>query len=247
MYAEDAAILTYALPALAGRSAASIARDLTQRGVMCPSQADFERNRHRTCEEWSLRAVIEILGNPRYTGRQVWNRTSVDRSRRRVSTRRHARTRIGAGQWVVSAAETHPALASEEDFVAAQGARVARTTVDGTVRLYRLSGLVRCGVCERRMEAHHVHGLAGNRCRHGYRSSRIRPADVPRNVYVREDHLIDLVRNHLQGDGYQVGAQPDDVVTLLGVNGLLIVCTSDSATLVLAGDATTSPSVETCS
>ena len=50
---------------LAGRSAASIARDLTQRGVSCPSRVDRKRNKHRVGEEWSMRAVIEILANPR--------------------------------------------------------------------------------------------------------------------------------------------------------------------------------------
>jgi DNA invertase Pin-like site-specific DNA recombinase len=182
---------------LSGRSAASIARDLTERGIACPSGADPSRNRHRVGEEWSLRAVIEILGNPRYTGREVWNRTSVDRSRRHAATGRFARTRTEPAQWMVSAAVTHPALVSEEDFVAAQAVRVARPAADGGVRAYRLAGFVWCGVCERRMEAHRVHGRAGYRCRHGYRSSRIRPGDAPRNAYAREDHLVDRIRQEL--------------------------------------------------
>lgn len=59
---------------LAGRSVASIARELTEQGVACPSDADPERNRHRTGGAWQLRTVAVILANPRYTGRQVWDR-----------------------------------------------------------------------------------------------------------------------------------------------------------------------------
>ncbi|MBP2329354.1 DNA invertase Pin-like site-specific DNA recombinase [Kibdelosporangium banguiense] len=105
---------------LAGRSAASIARELTERGVPSPSGTDPVRNRHRTTGEWSLRTVIEILRNPRYTGRQVWNRTSSDRSQRSAKTGRFGQARNAAGQWVISQTATHPALVSEEDFVAAQ-------------------------------------------------------------------------------------------------------------------------------
>ena len=43
-------------------------------GVPCPSAADPGRNPHRTGEGWTLRTVAAILANPRYTGRQVWNR-----------------------------------------------------------------------------------------------------------------------------------------------------------------------------
>src|SRR3712207_7461991 len=53
---------------------------------------DPVRNRHRTASEWSLRTVIEILRNPRYTGRQVWNRTSGDRSQRSAGTRSEEHT-----------------------------------------------------------------------------------------------------------------------------------------------------------
>jgi site-specific DNA recombinase len=59
---------------LAGRSVASIARELTELGVPCPSAVDPGRNRHRDGDVWTLRTVAVILGNPRYTGRQVWNR-----------------------------------------------------------------------------------------------------------------------------------------------------------------------------
>jgi site-specific DNA recombinase len=59
---------------LAGQSAARITRALNDAGVPCPSAADPARNRHRSGGGWTLRTVAAILANPRYTGRQVWNR-----------------------------------------------------------------------------------------------------------------------------------------------------------------------------
>ena len=97
---------------------------------------------------------------------------------------------MSAGEWAVSVRPAHPALVSEAEFVAAQHVRAARQTRDGRSRSYLLSGLVRCGVCGRRMDSHCVHDRAGYRCRHGHSSSRPRAADGPRYVYVREDLLV---------------------------------------------------------
>src|SRR6516164_6537383 len=63
---------------LAGHSAARITRALNDAGIPCPSAADPQRNPHRTGTAWTLRTVAAILANPRYTGRQVWNRQRTD-------------------------------------------------------------------------------------------------------------------------------------------------------------------------
>src|SRR5450755_2371762 len=63
---------------LTGHSVARIARALNDAGVPCPSAADPGRNPHRTGTAWTLGTVTTILGNPRYTGRQVWNRQRTD-------------------------------------------------------------------------------------------------------------------------------------------------------------------------
>jgi site-specific DNA recombinase len=63
---------------LAGHSAARITRALNDAGVPCPSAADPARNPHRSGAGWTLRTVAAILANPRYTGRQVWNRQRTD-------------------------------------------------------------------------------------------------------------------------------------------------------------------------
>jgi recombinase/resolvase-like protein len=60
-----------------GRSVASLVRELNDRGVPCPSSADQARNSHRSGVRWIVRTVGMILENPRYTGRQVWNRQST--------------------------------------------------------------------------------------------------------------------------------------------------------------------------
>jgi site-specific DNA recombinase len=63
---------------LAGHSVARIAQALNEAGIPCPSAADPERNPHRTGAAWALGTVTTILDNPRYTGRQVWNRQRTD-------------------------------------------------------------------------------------------------------------------------------------------------------------------------
>ena len=64
---------------LAGHSVARIARALNEAGIPCPSAADPGRNPHRPGAGWTLGTVTTILGNPRYTGRQVWNRQRTDK------------------------------------------------------------------------------------------------------------------------------------------------------------------------
>jgi site-specific DNA recombinase len=214
---------------LAGRSAAGIARELTVRGVPSPSGTDPVRNRHRTTSEWSLRTVIEILRNPRYTGRQVWNRTSTDRSQRSTETGRFGQARNAAGQWVISETVVHPALVSEEDFVTAQSICAPRAGSDGSTRTYRLSGLIQCALCGRRMDSHWVHGRPGYRCRHGHRSSRTQRADKPGNLYRREDHLITEIRTQLTHRGHSVDENADDVEAFLRAHNATIVC--DTATV----------------
>jgi site-specific DNA recombinase len=157
---------------LAGRSVASIARALNEMGIPCPSGVDPDRNRHRSGDGWTLRTVAAILSNPRYTGRQVWNRQRTDHN-----PVDHQRSEVHrwnpAEQWVVSKEMAHPALVSEEDFVTAQAIRCNPTPEDGHARTFLLSGLLRCGHCGRRMESHWVHGRAGYRCRHGHTSAKL--------------------------------------------------------------------------
>ncbi len=63
---------------LAGNGLFLIAEGLTGDAIASPSAHDPARNRHRSGIAWSKSAVRAILTNPRYTGRQVWNKQRTD-------------------------------------------------------------------------------------------------------------------------------------------------------------------------
>jgi len=178
---------------LAGHSLAWITRALTEAGIPCPSAADPGRNAHRAGEKWSLTTVRAILANPRYTGRQVWNRQPtamdlIDPANTGLGHRQVQRWGLPDG-WVISARPAHPALVSEEDFIAAQGIRADRDGNDPG-RCYRLAGLLRCGICGRRSESCWSNDRPAYRCRHGYSSASAPDPARPKNLYIREDRIM---------------------------------------------------------
>jgi hypothetical protein len=169
---------------------------------------------------WNLRSVAVILANPRYTGRQVWSRQR--------SVPGAGRSTV-AGEWVISRTLPHPALVSGADFVAVQQLRAARKCKDGATHTYVLAGLVQCRLCGRRMDSHWVNGRAGYRCRHGHYSAQTRPADAPRNLYVREDELLARLGRRLVSGRHGVGGdvEPstvDEIVARLRAESTVIVC-----------------------
>jgi hypothetical protein len=106
---------------LAGHSVARIARALNEAGLPCPSAADPARNPHRPGTAWTLGAVTSILGNPRYTGRQVWNRQRTDTELAdpadiALGHRQVQRWNLPDG-WVISARPAHPGLVSEDKIL----------------------------------------------------------------------------------------------------------------------------------
>jgi len=115
---------------LAGHSVARITRALNEAGIPCPLAADPDRNPHRTAAAWTLGTVTTILGNPRYTGRQVWNRQRTDSeladpANTSLGHKTVQRWNLPDG-WVISNRPAHPALVSEADFIAAQDISAAR-------------------------------------------------------------------------------------------------------------------------
>ena len=96
---------------LAGRSVAGIARDLNDCQLPCPSRADRARNPHRDGAQWMLTTVAAILANPRYTGRQVWNRQRTDHDDLEPVdglARHHDTERWNlATQWAISTGPAH--------------------------------------------------------------------------------------------------------------------------------------------
>ena len=179
---------------LAGHSAARITRALNDAGVPCPSAADPGRNPHRTGAAWTLRTVAAILANPRYTGRQVWNRQRTDfdladPANTTLGHRQVQRWNLPEG-WVISKQPAHAALVSEADFIAAQDTAAPRGPAGQAVRRYLLAGLLACGRCGRRLESAWSNGKPAYRCRHGYTSATGPDQDRPKNAYVREDQIL---------------------------------------------------------
>jgi site-specific DNA recombinase len=235
---------------LAGHSAARITRALNDAGVPCPSSADPGRNPHRTGAVWTLRTVAAILGNPRYTGRQVWNRQRtdfdlIDPVNTALGHRQVQRWNLPEG-WVISKHPAHAALVSEADFIAAQDVTVTRGPSGPAVRRYLLAGLLACGRCGRRLESAWSNGRPAYRCRHGHtRAARPDPGR-PGNTYVREDEILPhlaAIAILLRGPGQApcrsgqdaaqltIPAQAADLIDKLRTAGVTLTYDPDQRTL----------------
>jgi site-specific DNA recombinase len=179
---------------LAGHSRARIARALNDAAVPCPSAADPQRNPHRSGTGWTMHTVRAILGNPRYTGRQVWNRQRTDRdlvdpANTGLGHRPVQRWNLPEG-WVISARPAHPALVTEADFIAVQDLAARRGPGSPAGRRYLLAGLLRCGTCGRLLESCWSNGKPAYRCRHGHTTATRPDPARPPNAYIREDQIL---------------------------------------------------------
>ena len=241
---------------LAGHSVARIARALNDAGIPCPSAADPGRNPHRTGSAWTLGTVATILANPRYTGRQVWNRQRTDceladPANVSLGHKSVQRWNLPDG-WVISARPAHPALVSEADFIAAQDISAARGPAPKAgpavpqMRRYLLAGLLACGTCGRRMESAWSNGKAAYRCRHGHTSAASPDPGRPKNAYVREDRILPrLAALHLllagapgrrrrrtrSGTDVRSAVGQEDAITYLRVRGITLTWDQDAGTL----------------
>ena len=179
---------------------ARIARALNEAGVPCPSASDPGRNPHRAGTGWTLGTVTTILGNPRYTGHQVWNRQRTDKDLAdpadvSLGHKSVQRWNLPDG-WVISRNPAHQALVSEDDFIAAQDVNAARGPSPQTdpagpqKRRYLLAGLLKCAVCGRRMESAWSNGKLAYRCRHGHTTASLPDPDRPKKAHVREDRIL---------------------------------------------------------
>jgi site-specific DNA recombinase len=206
---------------VAGKGLYAIAEELTRDRIPCPSAYDPARNPHRSGEAWSKSAVRAILTNPRYTGIAVWGRQRREEVLVDVDD-------VAAGHrtlmrwnreddWVRSAGRTHHGLISPALFERAQkrrlaGARSARRKPHRTPRSYVLRGLIRCGLCRRRMTASWNHHEAYYRCRY--------PAEYALvNAVVHPEDSLRSVAGHpasarpLAGSGLRRGATRRDAGT----------------------------------
>ncbi|MBW6439292.1 recombinase family protein [Actinoplanes hulinensis] len=215
---------------LEGWSTAGIARVLNERRVPSPGVYDHVRNPHREGTVWTLRTVAAILANPRYTGRQVWNRQFTDHREAVPGDRRSSlgpvRVWNPRADWVICPDRTHSALVSDEDFTTVQEITARAVPEDGQQRRYALTGLLICVVCGRRMSGHWVNGRAGYRCRHGHTSAQPTPEGAPRWVYRSEARLVEdlIAANPELADLVDAG----DVAAYLRARDMVVVCGHDN-------------------
>ena len=196
---------------LAGYGMFAIAEALTRDDIACPSAHDRARNRHRGGVAWSKTAIRVILTNPRYTGRQVWNKQRTDEVLLDVDDVALGHVAVmrwnDRDQWLVSKDIVHEPLVSPADFDRVQEtlSRRARTAtsprrVHRSRHPYVFKSLVFCGVCGRKMQGQHSHGVAYYRCRFPQEYAVANKVDHPRNVIMREEALITPLDTWLVGE-----------------------------------------------
>jgi site-specific DNA recombinase len=184
---------------LAGAGIYAIAEILTAEGIPSPSAHDPERNKHRCGLAWSKGAVRAILGNPRYTGRQVWNRQRKDEVLLDVNDVALGHTTKmrwnEAGQWIYSDQVVHSPIIDDEIFrvagqlLAAKNARQVERRPRSSPRPYPLRGLLFCGICERRMQGTWNNNQTYYRCMFPSQYARTSQLHHPRTVYLREAEI----------------------------------------------------------
>lgn len=186
-----------------GRGIYAIAERLTADGIPSPSAHDAARNRHRQWSRgaWNKLTVRAILRNVRYTGHDAWGRQRREDVLVDVNDvalgHRQKMTWNDRDAWIVTETPTHDAIVSVELYeraqeIASSGAR--RTDVRKSPRTsfdYLLSGMIRCGVCGRSMCGQRTHGRPFYRCRVDTNYALTGKLDHPRNVFCREDKVVE--------------------------------------------------------
>ena len=184
---------------LAGRGLKAIAEGLTRDDIPSPSAYDPKRNRHRCGIAWAYSAVRAILSNPRYTGRQVWNKQpkseiliNVEDVALGHATKQH---RNDPDQWIWSERPVHEPLIGVAAFEQAQALQCAKGSADErsprrTPHPYALRGLLRCGVCGRKMQGSWNNGKPHYRCVFLSQYAAKNKVSHPTSVYLREEQLL---------------------------------------------------------
>ncbi|MGF1431542.1 recombinase family protein [Kitasatospora sp. LaBMicrA B282] len=185
---------------LTGKGFFAIAEGLTADRIACPSAHDPDRNPHRAGIAWSKGAVRVILTNPRYTGRQVWNKQRKDEILLDIEdvTLGYTTTLRWNDQdkWIVSDRIVHPPIIDDETFAQAQDIIRSRSRshaapgVQRTTNLYLLRGTFTCATCDRKMQGQWIHGEAYHRCRFPAEYALANRIQHPRNVYLREKDVL---------------------------------------------------------
>jgi site-specific DNA recombinase len=149
---------------------------------------------------WSKGAVRAILLNPRYTGRQVWNKQRRDEvllDVEDVAAGHETKMRWNpAGEWIWSSEIVQEPVISPQMFqdaqalLATRGRRPVDRKIRPAARPYALRGLLLCGLCARKMQGHWVNDRAHYRCRYPSEYAGSKELEHPRNVFLREDLVV---------------------------------------------------------
>ena len=191
---------------LAGRGLKAIAEGLTHDDIPSPSAYDPKRNTHRCGIAWAYSAVRAILANPRYTGRQVWNKQPKSELLIDVNDVALGHTTKQKwnepGKWIWSKELVHEPLIDTETFEQVQALRQAKGSADEraprrTARGYALRGIMRCGICGRKMQGSWNNGKPHYRCTFLNQYAAKNKIDHPTSVYVREEQLLPEVDSWL--------------------------------------------------
>ncbi|WP_405014107.1 recombinase family protein [Kitasatospora sp. NBC_01539] len=185
---------------LAGLGLFAIAEGLTRDGIPCPSAHDPARNPHRIGIAWAKSAVRVILTNPRYTGRQVWNKQRKDEVL--LDTDDVTMGHIGVmrwnpkDKWITSDELVHAPLIDDDTFQAAQDLLASRGrgpkehATHRAKRHYTLRGALMCGLCDRKMQGQWNHDKPYYRCRFPEEYALANHVHHPRNIYLREADVL---------------------------------------------------------
>jgi DNA invertase Pin-like site-specific DNA recombinase len=200
---------------LDGAGDRATAAGLNRDGVPCPSASRPEQNRHRLADGWQGSTVRSILENPRYTGYAVfgrWTKQEELADPDDVAAGHVTRFRRSSPDRVVrSRRPAHPSIVSVEEFTQAQLRRRSRAAggMRGIAKLerdrpavgpYLLRGLVRCELCQRKMQGGMHHKRVLYRCV----ARRLAPgsaalADHPKTINLREDVLTAAINRWIGG------------------------------------------------
>lgn len=203
-----------------------------------------------------MRTVASILSNPRYTGRQVWNRQRTDVQLAdpddiSLGHRQVQRWNLPDGwsslpalRWSAKTSSSPPRT-SRPPAAPLPGSGCLAAPDE---RRYLLAGLLVCGTCGRRMESSWSNGEAAYRCRHGHTSAAVPGPGHPKNAYIREDrarpHLPALHllltraepsparrRRTRRGVDVRSALSPQDAVRFLRENEVVLVYDQTTGTL----------------
>ncbi|HEX8344406.1 MAG TPA: recombinase family protein [Actinoplanes sp.] len=193
---------------VAGRGMTTIARGLSHDGIPCPSAYDRQRNPHRHNDAWETTAVRAILHNPRYTGRQVWNKQRTDEvliDVEDIALGHENKQRWNhPSDWVWSKTEAHTPIITAELYEQAQTKIKVRGS-EGEVgraprrstRPYLFRSLITCGLCDRHMVGNPNHGQLHYRCKASRDFVRQHAVAHPPVLYLREDAIIEPIDRFL--------------------------------------------------